>query len=275
MIISRDNLTEQLIPLHDDFLDDVKNRWFAESQKYVKNQDCIPMLHEWFSSTKINDLQGLNDFPYMDITMGNTHFIESFVAKYGFNGFQILEKEYAYYSFMGKWGVEVGNLERDKPLIITIPHYTWGGIRPEWNDVLKECEQKNIDIHIDMAWLTLSKGIEIDFNHPCISSVGMSISKYSMQWNRVGLRWCKQRTMDSITMFNHYYQPHTNGNLSSCGAYAVQNIPRDYGWNTYEKKYYDICNILDVKPTNLVHVVHKGEENSSVGVSNLLRHGKF
>ena len=275
MIISLENITEQLKPIHDDFLDGIKDKWLRESQKYIANQDCIPILNEWFCSTKINNLQGLNNFPYTDITMGNSHFIESFVAKHGFDGFQILEKEYAYYSFMGKWGVEVGNLERDRPLIITLPHYTWGGIRPEWNDVLLECEQKNIDIHIDMAWLTLSKGIEIDFSHPCIASVGMSISKYSMQWNRVGLRWCKQRTMDSITMFNHYYQLHTNENLSSAGAYAVQNIPRDYGWNTYGKKYYDICKTLDVKPTNLIHVIHLSDENKSYGVSNLLRYGKF
>ena len=275
MIISHENLTERLKPLHDDFLDNIKNKWLESPQTHVKNEDCIPILHEWFCSTKVNDLHGLKNFPYMDITMGNTHFIESFVGKYGFDGFQILEEEYAYYSFMGKWGTQVGNLERNKPLIITLPHYTWGGIRPEWNDVLKECEEKNIDIHIDMAWLTLSKDIEIEFNHPSISSVGMSISKYSMQWNRIGLRWCKQRTMDSITMFNHYYQPNTNGNLSSCGAYAVQNIPRDYGWNTYGKKYFQICDNLKVKPTKLIHVIHKGEENKSFGVSNLLRYGKF
>jgi hypothetical protein len=275
MIVSHENLTEQLIPLHDDFLDDIKNKWLASAQPYVKAKDCVPILNEWFCSTKVNDLHGLKNFPYIDITMGNTHFIESVVAKYGFDGFQILEEEYAYYSFMGKWGTQVGNLERNKPLIITLPHYTWGGIRPEWTDVLKECEEKNIDIHIDMAWLTLSKGIEIDFNHPSISSVGMSISKYSMQWNRIGLRWCKQRTMDSITMFNHYYSSNTNGNLSSCGAYAVQNIPRDYGWTTYAKKYVEICNNLNVKPTKLIHVIHKGDDNKSFGVSNLLRYGKF
>jgi hypothetical protein len=73
MIISHENLTEQLIPLHDDFLDDVKNKWLASAQPYVKNEDCVPILHEWFCSTKVNDLHGLKNFPYMDITMGNTH----------------------------------------------------------------------------------------------------------------------------------------------------------------------------------------------------------
>jgi hypothetical protein len=133
-------------------------------------------------------------------------------------------------------------------------------MRPQWPDILRECEQKNIDIHIDMAWSTLSKNANIDFSHPNIQSVGMSISKYSMQWNRIGLRYSRQRTMDSITMFNHYYQPETNLALSSCGAYAVSRIPRDYGWNTYNKSYTDLCQSLDLVETDLIHVVttHNG-----------------
>jgi hypothetical protein len=154
-------------------------------------------------------------------------------------------------------------------LLITIPHYTWAGVRPEWDDVLRECEQKNIDIHIDMAWITLAKNVNIDFSHPCIQSVGMSISKYSMQWNRVGLRYSRQRTMDSITMFNHYYQPGTNSSQSSCAACAIETIPRDYGWNTYGAHHQDICDTLDLNPTDLVHVI-KDKDNKPWGITEML-----
>jgi len=274
MKIAEENLTKELHPLHDDFLDNIKNNWFNNKHRYVNNIECLPMLDQWFKSSKFNDVSQLKSFPFLDITMGNTHFIESFVGKHGYDGFQILNEEYAYYSFMGKWGVELGQLEKEKPLIITIPHYKWGGIRPEWNELLQECEAKNIDIHIDMAWLTLSKNINIDFSHPCITSVGMSMSKYSLQWNRIGIRYSKQRTMDSITMFNHYYQPNTNGALSSCGAYCVENIPRDYGWNTYKTKNEFICKKLNLHTTNLIHVVHD-KNKKSMGISNLLRYGEL
>jgi hypothetical protein len=215
MIWDRNKLTATLIPLTDDYLRRIKTEWFEKSHPVVTNQQLIPQLNEWFQSTRVNDLQGWASLPCIDITMGNTHYIESFVTRHGWDGFQVLTDEYAYYSFNGKWGVEVGNLELNKPLIITLPHYKWAGVRPQWPDILRECEQKNIDIHIDMAWCTLSKNVAIDFAHPNIQSIGMSISKYSMQWNRIGLRYSKQRTMDSITMFNHYYQPDTNSALSS------------------------------------------------------------
>lgn len=266
---SREQLTTELLPLYDQYLEQVENNWFAKSHPTVNNNELIPRLNEWFQSTRVNDLQGWASLPCVDITMGCTHYIESFVIRNGWDGFQILTDEYAYYSFNGKWGVEPGNLEPNKPLIITLPHYKWAGMRPHWNDVLKECEQKNIDIHIDMAWATLSRNVNIDFSHPCIQSVGMSISKYSMQWNRIGLRYSKQRTMDSITMFNHYYQRNTNLAISSCGAYAIDCIPRDYGWNKYDQSYNQICQALEVDTTDLIHVVMC--DGKPRGITNILR----
>lgn len=265
----RNKLTTTFIPLTDDYLKRIRTEWFEKTHPVVTNQQLIPLLNEWFQSTRVNDLQGWANLPCIDITMGNTHYIESFIIRHGWDGFQVLTDEYAYYSFNGKWGVEPGNLESNKPLIITLPHYKWAGVRPNWPDILRECEQKNIDIHIDMAWSTLSKNIAIDFAHPNIQSVGMSISKYSMQWNRIGLRYSKQRTMDSITMFNHYYQPDTNSSLSSCGAYAINQIPRDYGWTTYAASHADICKSLDLIKTDLVHVV-KLQDGTPMGVTNLL-----
>ena len=271
MIWNRNKLTTTLVPLTDDYLKRVRAEWFELSHPVVTNQQLIPMLNEWFQSTRVNDFQGWSSFPCVDITMGNTHYIESFVIRNGWGGFQVLNDEYAYYSFNGKWGTESGNLEPNKPLIITLPHYKWAGIRPNWPDILRECEQNNIDIHIDMAWSTLSKNANIDFSHPNIQSVGMSISKYSMQWNRIGLRYSKQRTMDSITMFNHYYQHDTNSSLSSCGAYAINRIPRDYGWNTYADAYTDICKSLDLIETDLIHVVKTKPSGTTMGITNLLK----
>jgi len=271
MTWTRDDLTTTFIPLTDQYLQQVQLDWFAGTHPRVANAELIPRLNEWFQSTRVNDLQGWGSLPCVDITMGNTHYIESFVIRNGWDGFQVLTDEYAYYSFNGKWGVEPGNLEPNKPLIITIPHYKWAGVRPQWPGILRECEQKNIDIHIDMAWCTLSKNVEIDFGHPNIQSVGMSISKYSMQWNRIGLRYSKQRTMDSITMFNHYYQHNTNLALSSCGAYAIDRIPRDYGWNKYGQSHAEICRDLDLVATDLVHVVKTKPNGTPMGITNILR----
>jgi len=252
--------TQWKIP-SDPFLKQVRENWYNQPQKRHDQSTAIDYLNEWFQSTKLNDLQGWDSLTCVDLTMGCAHYIESFmIGQHSLDNWQVLPQEYAYYQFMGKWGTEVGNLESNKPLIITLPHYRWGDIRPEWEAVLTECEQKNIPIHIDMAWLTLSAGIAIDFSHPQIRSVGMSMSKYDLQWNRVGLRYSKQRSLDSITVFNHFYQATVNENLYSCAVYCTQQIPRDYAWITYKDRNRDICDSLDLQPTRLIHGAMKDQE---------------
>lgn len=236
------------------YLQSIKDQWFNQSHPIIRVNQAIPILNEWFRSSRLNNLIGWDSLPCVDITMGCSHYIESFIiGQQSLDKFQVLHDEYAYYSFLGKWGNDLGSLESNKPLIITLPHYKWADLRPEWEDVLKECEQKNIDIHIDMAWLTLSRDISIDFSHPCIKSVGMSMSKYDLQWNRVGLRYSRQRKMDSVTIFNHFYAQHVNENLYSCAVFCANQIPRDYLWTKYANEYYSLCANLNLEPTKLIH----------------------
>ena len=104
----------------DNFLRSVKSNWFSQPQKQYQTNEVIGMLNEWFQSTKINNLIGWNSMPYIDITMGCAHYIESFIiGQQSLDNFQTLPDEYAYYSFLGKWGTPVGELDPNKPLIIT------------------------------------------------------------------------------------------------------------------------------------------------------------
>jgi len=268
MKYSVEDLTKKLIPINDNFLKKLKQDWFTDSHKIVGYQDFIPLAEEWFKSTKINDIQGWEYFPCVDVLLGCTHFIESLILKYGWDGIQILPEEYAYYGLMGKYGNELGNLQPNTPLIISLPNWRYADLRPEWPALLKECEIKNIDIHIDFAWIISSRDINIDLGHPCIKSFGMSMSKYSMEWNRIGLRWSRQRGMDSVTILNKYHGD-INSSLTSCGAYMMQNIPRDYAWNTYGDYHYEICQELALTPTKLVHVAHNNDKQV-VGIGNML-----
>lgn len=270
MTWTKKKLSEKLITINDNKMKLLKNRWFSESQQEVSYTEFIPMADQWFRSSNINDIQGWSSFPYIDVTMGCTHFIESFILKHGWNGFQILKDEYAYYTLMGKHGVEVDQLESNKPLLITVPHWNFCDVRPEWNNVLDICEQRNIDIHVDMAWAITARDIQLDLNHPCIKSVGMSMSKYNLQWSRIGLRWSRQKSMDSVTIFNDYYQQ-TNTVLTSVGAFFMEHLPRDYLWHTHGGSYYEICNELDLEPTKIIHVARDKATAKVLGIGHMFR----
>mgnify|MGYP001365530325 CR=1 FL=1 len=161
-----DNLTIQdldktLFPLQDDYLVNLKQEWYDNPQKSISHDNFIAKASEWFLSTKINDLKGFEHFPCVDIIMGCTHFIESLASKNKWN-IQVLDRDYAYYRVMGKQPTKPGELVPGVPLIVSLPNYYYG-YRPEWQNVLHECEQKKIDIHVDCAWMVAAKGFEFDF----------------------------------------------------------------------------------------------------------------
>jgi len=242
---------KNLHPVNDEYLQQLRKRFYEEPQFDISHNKFVDKATEWFLSTKINTIKGMEKFPCVDVIMGCTHFIESFVSKNKWN-VQILEREYAYYSLMGKRPTQVGQLEAGVPLIVSLPNYYYGS-RPEWEQILKECEDKNIDIHIDCAWLTAAKGFTLDFDHPNIKSFAMSMSKYNMSWNRIGLRWSKQRTMDSCTLIST--QKKYNELTTACGSFMMDNLPRDYGWEKYSSAVDMICKKFDLEPTMCFYLV--------------------
>lgn len=269
MTWSKNDVTEKLFQINTPYIRNLKANWFAHGHPVVNYNNFIPQADEWFKSTKLNQLHGWGDYPCIDVILGCTHFFESLIIKHGWNGVQILPGEYAYYGLMGKHGTEVGSLLPNVPLIISLPNWKYADIHPQWADILTECQAKNIDIHIDMAWFTAARDIQLDVAHPCIKSFAMSFSKYSMEWNRVGLRWSRQRTMDSVTIFNKFTCD-ANTALTSGGSYIMNNLDRDYGWNTLGELHYKVCADLDLRPSKIIHVAHAKDNGQVLGIGNIL-----
>lgn len=263
---------DKITTINDKKIKKIKQEWYNNSHPEYTWKQYIEIAQEWFLGSQLVTLAGVQDFPYVDVTCGNTQFIESFVLKYGWDGFQILKLEYAYYKLMGKHGVDLDQLQENKPMIITIPDFYTGTVRSEWSDLLLIAEQKNIDLHLDFAWLVMARDIELDLTHPCIKSFGISMSKLNLNWNRVGLRWSRQRTMDGITILNHYYKTDINTNIFSCGVHNMKNLPRDYAWDTYGELNTDICKQLNLQQTKFVHCVNPSDTGLDCITPLLIKH---
>lgn len=96
-----EHLDTILMPLEDDHLSTLKQSWYRDPQQSINHDDFVDKASAWFRSTTVNSLQGWDKFPCVDVIMGCTHFIESLASKHKWN-IQILGKEYAYYTVMGK-----------------------------------------------------------------------------------------------------------------------------------------------------------------------------
>ena len=262
-----DSVSKTLFPIEDEYLTRLKDNFFSNHQKQIPPKKFIQQANEWFQSSKLNNLSGWSKFAHIDIMLGCTHFIESTCLKYSWK-IQHLPNEYNYYSLNGKMPTQIEELKESIPLIVSLPTWQYCDIHPEWDKILKICEAKNINIHIDGAWFQSARNIEFNFDHPNIKSFGMSIGKgLDLQWNRIGLRWSKQKSMDSITIMNHYNQIHHTA--ITCGSYIMDNVEKDYAWNKYSDANKKIADRNSLQQTNSCHVL-KDSSNNLWGIGKVI-----
>jgi hypothetical protein len=222
---------------------------------------------EWIFASKLNNIANVNSFCEKDIIIGCTQFIDNLYMQ---GQVQTLTDDYRYHKRMGLSKIQdVGNLIPTVPLILSMPFPSIGNVHDKIDIILDECYNKNIDIHIDGAWLTCSQNINFDLSHPCIKSFAVSLSKgLGLGWNRIGLRWTKSQKKDSITLMNNFYM--SNKVLIMIGLHFIRNFEPDYLWNKHRERYYKVCNDFNLEPTNSIHLAK--QNGMPVGISKLIRY---
>ena len=258
-------LSDQLI---ENTIQDVIN---GKIDKDITDQVYVNFKKEmtnWLFSSNLNQFLGFDKFNRVDIMNGCTQFIDSI---YMTGPVQTLSGDYTYHTRLNPKIVysKPEKLQSGKPLIIAMPFPSTGAVHSQMKEILDECLQKEISVHIDGAWLTCCRDIEFDVSHPAICSVGISLSKgLGLGWNRVGLRWTKSNLADSITIMNDF-----NMNLRApvmIGLHFLRNLPSDYLWVTHGERYYKICKDFNLTPTKSIYLALCNGQ--PVGVSPLIRY---
>lgn len=230
-------------------------------KKFIEN------FSSYIKSSTLNHLTGFENFLRSDICIGCTQFIDTIYMKHDV---QILVDDYRYHQRLGYASfVKPGNLIPNVSLIISYPFPGTGSPHKLMDEILNECLEKNIKVYIDGAWITCSKGLFFDFNHPAISSVAVSLSKgLGLGWNRIGVRWSKYEDRDAITLMNDFFM--NNRIPVMIADHFLKNISPDHLWKTHGHNYNKICKDFNLAPTNSIHIALK--DNRPVGLSPLLRY---
>ena len=276
-MFSKENLiTDSLPPIFDHRLSklkaDISVKTISISDLY---EHFIYQAKCYFNSSKRNKLIGLEQLPYVDAIIGCTHFIDNLLLKYSISGLQIFEHDYTYYKRLDpqiKYA-KVGQLIPEKPVLIAAPFPGYLDLHPQWNEILEESLNKKIDIHIDGCWLGSANEIEIDLSHPAVKSIGLSFSKsLGFHWNRIGLRFSKiNDDTDSISIHNRFHM--VPEYLMRNAIIAMQELPIDYLWNTYETVYADICKKLYLRPSKIIYAAHSIDRKHLYGLKKLIEQG--
>lgn len=221
----------------------------------------------WIFESKLNDLQGFDTFNRVDIINGCTQFIDNIYMQ---GPVQTIRNDYRYHERLGlSYVKDVGGLIKDVPLIIAMPFPQIGAPHTSIAEILDEALTKNINVHIDGAWISCCRDIHFKFDHPAIKSVGISLSKgLGLGWNRIGLRWTRETNADSITIMNDFNM--NNRALAMIGLHFIRNFEPDYLWNTYNDYYNKVCKDFNLTPTKSIYLALKN--GRPVGVSPLIRY---
>lgn len=234
--------------------------------------DFLIQAPEYFVSSQINNIVGLDAFPIREIIMGCNHAIDSLIMKHGVNGLQIFEHDYKYYQRISpdiKFA-QPGQLTPTQPILMALPSPGWLGVHPQQREILDEALSKKCPVHIDGAWLGAAKGIRFNFDHPAIHSVSMSLSKsMDLWWNRVGVRWTRQvDDTDPVTIYNKHKM--LSERVIQVGLAHLEKIPPDHVWTHYHNNYYEMCAELKLRPTHMIHVVQSMDRKQIFGVKYIL-----
>ena len=229
--------------------------------------DFLDIGRQWILGSKLNNLSEMERFSRLDIINGCTHYID---CLYMSGKVQTLSEDYRYHKRLGLgYSVIQGNIMPRVPMILSMPFPAVGAPHSNTQEILDEAFEKNVPVHIDGAWVTCSRDVSFNFNHPAINSVGISLSKgLGLGWNRIGIRWSSNDNPDAVSIMNDFHM--NNRALAMIGLHFMKIFPVDYLWNTHGKRYEKVCSDFGLTPTNAIHLALWN--NRPIGVSPLLRY---
>ena len=230
-------------------------------QEFTKN------FYNWITSSKLNNIQGLGDFPNHKLVAGTAQAFDHFYWRHKNKRFRFFEGEFMYHSAVlkhgGSWEYitdEVPIIEGDA-LIVSVPFSDYGKQHPDLEMVLDMSDKFGVPVLLDFAYYPCTKGIDINLdNYPLIETVTFSISKafYGAEFLRVGMRIERFESDDGIDVFNSVEM--VNRVSLSIASKLIDTYSVDHNWITYQDAYEKVCKEKNLETTDCIMFGLGGEE---------------
>ena len=228
-------------------------------------------FENFISGSTLNCITGFESFSRCDVILGVTQYIDNFhIAN---PQVQVLENEYVYHTKLKPSLVPrtIETLLPNIPLMLAVPFPQTGKAHAQMYELFDRCLELDIPLHLDGAWFTAARNITLDLSHPAIKSFASSMSKGCgiSGWNRIGLRWTKEHTEDSISIMNDYAQISMMSLV--VGNYFLSNLSPDHLWNLHGEKHEKICRDFGLTETDTIHM-GMGSDGRGRGLLMLLKY---
>lgn len=236
------------------FLD--QNRYFD----IINNTNVHEYLDNYFQYVKLskNKLVGLDKFKSLAFSLGTTQSFDVFTLSNQNRKLVNFKGDYVYHSIIQRtqYGLtntisHVDEIQKDYCLVISCPFADTGEEHPQMSAILDRCDELKVPVLLDMAYVNISEGINIDLQHDCIQAITTSLSKvFPLGYVRVGMRMAKQKTDDPIDMITSVDWVNKLG--IGIANHLFTDYDSNYITNKYKKQQLKMCKDLDILPSKSV-----------------------
>ena len=235
--------------------------------------DFINEFGTWINSSQLNNLIGLNEFATQKIIRGVTHSLDDLHAVFG-QRLVILPNEYKYHQRIkeNQRILPFKEWKKGDVAIVSFPFSHTGCEPSEWQNLIKHCEDNEVEVHIDSAWYGVCRGIELDLTSPAIASISFSLSKPLGLGNYpIGLRYQRTEMKGPVHTVNEFNM--ISPLMVHVGLSFIRKFPIDF----FQMKYYEAYKLVVEKfgliEGKSIHVAleEQNDEVIPVGIRGFLR----
>ena len=212
-----------------------KNFEMILKEDFIFKKNLIEEYKSTFINYLIKDpnniLIGLEKFSHGTYTHGTIQAFEDFYSRHSDKRLRWFEGDFAYhqiasrsYGFRGEKIINLNELKYGDCFVISVPFSASCKVFPQLDEILNICDEKDIPVLLDFAYLPISRNIKINLNHKSIDSICFSLSKcyFGIERLRTGLRLKRKYEDDPTDFFNEYSM------FNHAGAYVGMQLLKKF-----------------------------------------------
>ena len=203
-----------------------------------------------------HNLQDIDAFSNLTFCNGTTETFDKFYHKHMNKRLRLFKGEYFYHQMMGRiykkfsW-IGDGPIIEGDVFVCSVPFSDTGEVPIYLEIMLRECEEANVPVLIDLAYINISQPLKLNLNYNCIDTITTSLSKiFPIEHYRVGIRLQQTRIDDQMYATNE--GGYINHYSVALGQHMIDKFPNDYIVKKYTEKQKEDCKQLGLEPSSCV-----------------------
>lgn len=222
--------------------------------KIPNTKEFLQDYKQWIEST--HTIAGWKNFNHLCFSNGTTESFDKFYHRYLHRRLRLLKGEYVYHQMMGKkifkefaWIEEIATLQHNDVVAISVPFADTGSVPLNLYAILDRCEELKIPVLLDLAYINLAIGLELNLNYKCIDTITSSLSKvFPLSTYRIGIR-LQQEFIDD-TLFAYNQNQYINSYSVLIGHEVIKKYSADHSFKKYRTQQLALCKELSITPSS-------------------------